>query len=390
MTMKSLKFAALGLTAAFALSAGASAQEYPSKDIMHIMPWGAGGGTDTVMRTFMNFAEGPLGVGVNTQNVTGAQSGVGTLRLMNSRPDGYTIGSLTWDSVITVPYYGLVPGYDTDGLAYIGSVTVHPTALIVGADTPYQTLEEFVAAAKAAPGEIAISNVGTGGVWHLPALDFARAAGIEVNHVPYPDGSGSQREALLSGETQAASMSVSAAFPALESGQARLLAVMGDERDENFPDVPTMKELGYDVVWGSFRLIAAPAGVDPAQIATLEAAFKHKGFSFVHIAQRCPQYTAKVFEQAQQDPGRLLYLKHDDGITLDPEVERMFPNHLVHDPRDHNQALALANREDTEAIGLLFHDPTRPCYEDFTTTGLQLYAEERLEGLNRELDRFAI
>lgn len=263
---------AAALAAALSLS-GAAAQDYPAKDIMHIMPWGAGGGTDTVMRTFMNFAETPLGVGVNTQNVTGAQSGVGALRLMNSRPDGYTIGSLTWDSVITVPYYDLVPGYDTNALAYIGSVTIHPTALVVGADTPFQTLEEFVEAAKAAPGEFAISNVGTGGVWHLPALDFADAAGIEVKHVPYPDGSGSQREALLSGETEAASMSVSAAFPALESGQARLLAVMGAERDPNFPDAPTMRELGYDVEWGSFRLIAAPAGVDAAQIAVLEAAF---------------------------------------------------------------------------------------------------------------------
>ncbi|QDY70826.1 Bug family tripartite tricarboxylate transporter substrate binding protein [Qingshengfaniella alkalisoli] len=267
-------FSLSGIAFAGVLTAsGALAQDYPEKDITHIMPWSAGGGTDTVMRTFMNFAEQQLGVGINTQNVTGAQSGVGTLKLMKSRPDGYTIGSLTWDSVITVPYYELVPGYSTDQLDYLGSVTVHPTALIVAADAPWNTLEDFIAAAKETPGELSISNVGSGGVWHLPALDLADAAGIEVQHIPYPDGSGPQREALLSGETDAASLSISAAYPAVDSGQAKVLAVFGDERSEFAPDAPTAKELGYDVVWGSFRLIAAPKGVDPEKLEALENAF---------------------------------------------------------------------------------------------------------------------
>ena len=253
--------------------AGAASAEYPERDLTHIMPWSAGGGTDTVMRTFMNFAEEQLGVGINTQNVTGAQSGIGTLQLMTSRPDGYTIGSLTWDSVITVPYYDLVPGYDTDQLTYLASVTVHPTVLAVAADSPYETLEDFVTAAKEAPGELSISNVGMGGVWHLPALDFAAAADIDVNHIPYPDGSGPQREALLSGETTAASVNLSAVYPAVQAGQARVLGVMDSERSQSLPDVPTFVEQGYDVVWGSFRLIAAPAGIDPEQQAVLEEAF---------------------------------------------------------------------------------------------------------------------
>ena len=257
------------------MMAGSSAwaADYPRKDIMHIMPWSAGGGTDTVMRTFMSFAEEPLGVGINTQNVTGAQSGVGTLRLMKSRPDGYTIGSLTWDSVITVPYYKLVPGYDTEQLSFLGSVTIHPTAIVVREDAPWQTVEELVEAAKAAPGTIKISNAGTGGVWHLPALDFEQQAGIELLHVPYPKGSGPQREALLSGETDAASTSISAAYSAVEAGQARVLAVMSDERYPGFPEVPTVKEAGYDVVWGSFRIIATQADVDAEQQKVLETAF---------------------------------------------------------------------------------------------------------------------
>lgn len=255
------------------LTGTAGAADYPDRDIMHIMPWSAGGGTDTVIRSFLNFAEKSLGVGINTQNITGAQSGIGTLRLMKSRPDGYSIGTLTWDSVITVPYYNLVPGYDIDQLAYLGTVTLHPTAIIVRADAPFQDLEAFVEAAKAAPGTLKISNVGIGGVWHLPALDFAMQAGIDIQHVPYPTGSGPQVEALLSGETEAAATSISAAYPAIRSGQALVLAVMADERDPEFPDVPTFKELGYDVVWGSMRMLATQAGVDADARATLEAGF---------------------------------------------------------------------------------------------------------------------
>ncbi|HPE61014.1 MAG: tripartite tricarboxylate transporter substrate binding protein [Thiothrix sp.] len=282
--MKPFGLSGMLLTAIVAVlpfAAPVSAADYPAKDLMHIMPWSAGGGTDTVMRTFMTHAEKPLGVGVNTQNITGAQSGIGTLKLMKSRPDGYTIGTLTWDSVLTVPYYNLVPGFDVKQLAYLGSVTVHPTAIVVRADSPWETLEAFVAAAKAAPDTLKISNVGTGGVWHLPALDFARQAGIAVQHVPYPKGSGSQREALLSGETDAASTSISAAYAAVKSGQLRVLGVMAEARDPEFPDTPTFKEQGYDVIWGGFRVIGTQAAVEAEKRAVLEAAF------------------AKVFEDAE-------------------------------------------------------------------------------------------
>ena len=251
----------------------AAADGYPEKDLAHIMPWSAGGGTDTVMRLFMNHAEKQLGVGVNTQNVVGAQSGVGTLRLMKSRPDGYTIGTVTWDGAITVPYYELVPGFDPAELAYLGAVTLHPTALVVRAEAPWATLDDFVQAAKAAPATLKIANVGTGGVWHLPAIDFASAAGIDVQHIPYPQGSGPQREALLSGEVDAAAISISTAFSGIQAGQFRVLGIMSDERDPRFPETPTMIDQGYDVVWGSFWLIATQAEVDPEQRATLEAAF---------------------------------------------------------------------------------------------------------------------
>ncbi|MFN3273635.1 MAG: tripartite tricarboxylate transporter substrate binding protein [Paracoccus sp. (in: a-proteobacteria)] len=315
------------LGAALLLPLAAQAQDYPQRDIMHIMPWAAGGGTDTVMRSFLNFAEAPLGVGINTQNIPGAQSGVGTMRLMRARPDGYTIGSLTWDSVITVPQFDLVPGYHTENLAYIGSVTVHPTALVVRADSDWTTLDEFVEAARAAPGQLTISNVGSGGVWHLPALDFADVAGIEVRHVPYPDGSGSQREALLSGETDAASLSVSAAYPAIQSGDLRVLGVMAEERSADVPDVPTFQEAGYDVIWGSFRLLAAPAGTPDEDIATLARAFEtvFENPEFQALAEKTamgplwmgPEETAAYVARAQERAFGLIESLVEQGLLED-------------------------------------------------------------------------
>lgn len=285
----------------------AGAQDFPEKDITHIMPWSAGGGTDTVMRTFLQYAEEPLGVGIRTQNVTGAQSGVGTLRLMKSRPDGYTIGSLTWDSMITVPYKNLVPGYDTALLSYLANVTLYPTVLAVNADTGWETLDDFIAAAKAEPGEVTVSDSGIGGIWHLHALDMAEQLGVELNHVPFPNGSAEQREALLSGENDAASLSYATVSSAADAGQVKVLAVMASERDPSLPDVPTFKELGYDVIWGGMRVLAVPAGTPDDIKEILTTAFK--------VAYDNPE-----FQQKAAETGMNAYWM--DGAETEAYVER--------------------------------------------------------------------
>jgi tripartite-type tricarboxylate transporter receptor subunit TctC len=270
--MRLSTIAAIAVAATLALPA--AAQDFPRRDITHIMPWSAGGGTDTAIRTFLEFVEEPLGADVNTQNVTGAQSGAGVFRLMNSRPDGHTIGTLTWDSMITVPYFDLVPGYDTDKLSYLANITLYPTVLAVNAETGWETLDDFIEAAKEDPGSVTVSNSGNGGIWHLHALDMADKLGIEVNHIPFPSGSTPQREALLSGENDAAAISYATVAPAVESGDVRILAVMGEERDEKLPDTPTFKELGYDVTWGGMRVIAVPADTPQERQAILIEAMK--------------------------------------------------------------------------------------------------------------------
>jgi tripartite-type tricarboxylate transporter receptor subunit TctC len=247
-------------------------ENYPVRDIKHIMPWDAGGGTDIVMRAFMSRMEKHLGATVYTVNIVGAKSGLGVQELMNSKPDGYTIGTLTWDSIITVPYFALVPNYDLDRLDFIATVTEQATIIAVHSASPWKTVKDLVEDAKKNPEKIAVSNVGVGGVWHLPVLDLESKAGVKFRHVSFPGGAGEQREALLKREVEVACITISGIMPALKSGDARILGVMSDERLPEYPDIPTFKELGYDCVWGSMRVVATPKGVADLIKAKLEEA----------------------------------------------------------------------------------------------------------------------
>ncbi|UCD74031.1 MAG: 2-oxoacid:ferredoxin oxidoreductase subunit beta [Phycisphaerales bacterium] len=155
--------------------------------------------------------------------------------------------------------------------------------------------------------------------------------------------------------------------------------------------LPPLKPTAATIGFTNASFVAQTVDWNPAHLhATLDAAYKHKGLSFVQIMQRCPQYTASIFEEYQQDPSRMLLLTHEDGINIDPAVARIYPNQMSHDPSDLPEALRIANRDDTLPIGLFFRDPDRPRYEEITALGLDMTVEEKLTALNKELDRFAI
>ncbi len=150
---------------------------------------------------------------------------------------------------------------------------------------------------------------------------------------------------------------------------------------------PTAVTLGMTNV----SFVAQTVDWNPVHLhATLHAAYKHKGFSFVRIMQRCPQYTSHVFEEAQKDPSRVLLLKHENGLEVDPALERIFPNKMSHDPSDLGEALEISRREDVIPIGLFFQDPKRPRYEQVSALGIDMTAEEKLAALDKELDKFAL
>lgn len=123
---------------------------------------------------------------------------------------------------------------------------------------------------------------------------------------------------------------------------------------------------------------------------TLVRAWKHPGLGFVRIMQRCPVYSPAVFEPFQNDPDKILVMEHDEGVPVDPSLDRAFKNRIQHAPTDHAQAFALARRRDVIPIGLFYCDESRPQYDQITTVGMGMSTEEKLAGIERELDRFAI
>jgi 2-oxoglutarate ferredoxin oxidoreductase subunit beta len=155
--------------------------------------------------------------------------------------------------------------------------------------------------------------------------------------------------------------------------------------------LPPMNPASATLGFTNVSFVAQTVDWNPAHVyETLRRAFHHDGTAFVHILQRCPQYTASILEGPQHDPDSVLLLEHDDGIELPDEVRRIYQHRRGHDPGDLNAARAIADVGDRIPIGLLFQDEARPRYESFTTRGLGMSAEDKLAALERVFDRFAI
>lgn len=263
------------LASVLALSTTTTAlAEYPERPIQVIVPWGAGGGADGIVRKIMSIAEGELPQSIFVENLDGGVTSIGINRLMNSPADGYTVGALTYDSVVTVPWEGILPGYSLDKLDMIALVTTEPNALIVGGDTDYASFDDLVSAAKEAEGEINVGIMGLGSMTHLTLLQLQEITDTRFRIVAYPDGSPGQKEGVLSGEVDAAVTSLGDFAPLLTSGDARGLVEFSASKNPGFPDVPISEEVGLSLQTGSFLLFAVPAGTPDEAKQVLETAIK--------------------------------------------------------------------------------------------------------------------
>ena len=266
------------ILAALALCVAATgpglAQEYPTKDIRMIVPWGAGGGTDAIMRKISTIAEEDLPVAIYVENIEGGLSGTGLMEVMSARPDGYTLGGLTYDSVITVPWQGLVPGYGLDKLELIAQITSEPDALMVRTEGEYQTYEDLIAAAKENPGEIPVGIQGLGSRVHLAMLQLQEQAGVEFQLVSYPGGAGPQKEALLNQEVDAVVTSLGDFASLIEEGDVKGIVEFSDTPNPAYPEVPIASDVGIDLQIGSFIILAAPAGTPEEVVGKLEETYQ--------------------------------------------------------------------------------------------------------------------
>lgn len=256
---------------AFASGGSDASQDFPTKGVTAICPWSAGGGTDTILRALCKETEGFLGETITVTNETGGGGAVGHSAIMQAKPDGYSVGMITFE-LNSLPPQGLIP-FDYTAYDPLMRINADAAALTVNAEAPYDTLKDFISYCKAHPGEVSIGNSGPGSVWHIAAGLMAQETGINVNYVPF-DGAAPAVTALVGNHLQAVSVSVAEVRGQVQAGQLKILGIMGDERNDLFPDVPTFKEQGVDVAFYTWRGLALPKGVPNDAKAVLSDAFK--------------------------------------------------------------------------------------------------------------------
>ncbi|WP_349371867.1 tripartite tricarboxylate transporter substrate binding protein [Salinarimonas sp.] len=262
--------AALGATALAFGPGAAAAQDYPERPVEFIVPWGPGGGSDTLMRIVANHAEEHFGQPLAVINMPGVGGTVGLVELSRRDADGYTISQIH-EGLLVASKTGLTD-LNWDSFEPVALMTSSPQYFVVNADSPWQTFEEFAAYVKENPGEVRV-GVTLGGVPHLHAAMIEEAAGIEFSYVGY-EGTGERIRALVGGNLDAAIGDVSSSLQFVENGDLRFLATGAGERLSQTPDVPTFKELGHDLELTITRGIVMPKGSPQEAIDTLEAALE--------------------------------------------------------------------------------------------------------------------
>ena len=261
----------LFLAGCLALSAfAAAAQDWPNKPIRIVVPFPSGGTTDTAVRPLADRLSQQLGVSVVVDNKPGAAGRIGYDFAAKAAPDGYTLLAGT-DSLGLQPHLDPPPNYDPiHDFAPIAQLSSQPLVIAVHPSLGVTTLQQLVEHGRTKPEAIGYATSGIGSSQNFAGEWFARVSGLKMLHVPYRGG-GQAVTDLLAGQVQLAVLGIAPLIPYQKAGRIRILAVTTAERSPALPDVPTLKELGYDVVVDQWMALLAPAKVPPAILKRLNA-----------------------------------------------------------------------------------------------------------------------
>ncbi len=237
------------LFAALTFAAGAqyaaAQDEYPSRPIKFVVPFAAGSATDTLARVLGEHMSATLGQPIVVENRPGAAGTLGALAVKDARPDGYVLAQMPI-SVFRLPQMTDRPNFDPlNDFTYVIHVTGYTFGVVVRADRPWRSWQDFVAHAKANPGKVTYGTPGVGSSLHITMEQIAERLGIQWTHVPFRGGAENQ-QATLSGTIDATADSNGWA-PLVEAGRLRLLVTWGARRAKRFPEVPTLREVGIDM-----------------------------------------------------------------------------------------------------------------------------------------------
>ena len=269
---------AFGLLAAGCSSGGPAsssttdaAKGYPKKSIKYILPFDAGGESDITARLQQKPLQDILGTNVVVSYKPGAGGALGWSELTRTSPDGYTIMGSNLPHIILQPLLRANAGYKTSDLKQVYIFESTPNALLVPADSPIKTLDDFIAAAKKDPGAMTVGGSGEDSANWIGTLDLGDKAGVKLTYTPF-SGTGTAIPALLGNHVKAL-MTYTPQIAQL-GDKVRAIAVAADKRMTSLPDVPTFKEQGFDIVDGAYRGVSVPKTTPDAIVQKLAAAFK--------------------------------------------------------------------------------------------------------------------
>ena len=237
----------------------AKAADFPQRPVTLVVPWGAGGGSDTIARALQKPLEKEIGKPVVIINKPGGSGTVGTSYVAHARPDGYTIGLINNTGLIHQIHYGGLD-YTRADLDPVCLFLRVPIFLVVNSESPIKNLDEYVKAAKEKKGALTLGVAAVGGGTHLPIELFFKKAGIKTTPMPSKRGGSGVVTALVGGHTDSAVLHPSEVYGQYKAGKLRILGVLDAERLEPYPDVPTFKEQGYDLTGQVFRAFMLPKG----------------------------------------------------------------------------------------------------------------------------------
>ena len=308
---------ALGLPGATLATPALAQARFPAHPIRVYVPWTAGSSSDVQMRSLAELAQQSLGQPVVTENRPGASGTLHAQPLAAARPDGYTLGQMHL-SVVRRPFLVRQPQWNTvTDYTHILRLCGWMYGVAVKADSPHRTWGDLVAFARANPGRLTFATSGIATTNHLAMEDLGAREGAQFTHVPYR-GSSEGMTAVLAGQVDCIAHS-SVWVPQVEVGQMRALCVWSAERVPRLPGVPTLKELGHDMVITSPYGLSGPRGMDPGVVRVLHDAFKAALLSPANTAVR------GQFDMTEQYLGSEQYA---DFIAQRAEYERAMVQRL--------------------------------------------------------------
>lgn len=272
------QFSSFFLIVAFVLSivgfATQASAEYPEKPINVLIGFKPGGGSDALAQLTEPFLEKVLGISFVNQYKPGATGAIAWTQLAKqTKADGYTISVTNTPMLMTNYLINPEIAYNISEFDPLANVVTDPGIIVVAKDSQFKTAEEFLNYAKENPGKTTVGNSGVGGDDFFTTLIVQKATGLKFQMIPF-QGDGPSWQAAMAGKIDASFNNLGITFPQIKAGNLRALALFAEERTPMLPDVPTLKELGYDVVSGSSRGFSGPKGMPEEAVNVLIDAFK--------------------------------------------------------------------------------------------------------------------